>query len=276
MINQKIAIVLALYNGELYLREQINSLLSQTYKNWTLYIRDDGSLDNSVEIVYEYVKLYPEKIVFIEDNKGSLGAVQNFSYLAGQCSEPYIMLCDQDDVWIEHKIQTTYNVIQNMESIYRNMPILVFSDMKIVDEKLNIIASSFWENQKLNPDVSLDLYSILAQNVVTGCTVMINQQLKSIALPIPTDQFLHDHWLSIFGCKYGKVVYIKEPLVLYRQHEKNTLGAHNIGFKYLLTKFFTIIINLENSYKKYQYLPFETDKGKIIYKKIILNIQRLF
>jgi len=275
MRKSTLAILLALYNGETYLREQIDSILQQTFTEWKLYIRDDGSSDQSLMIVQEYISRYPEKIVLIEDGDQRIGATLNFSRLGEQCDEPYLMFCDQDDVWMEHKIETSYRAIRELEADFPHTPALVFSDLELVDKELNTLALSFWKNQKLDPEISTDLYSILAQNVVTGCTVMINRSLAQLSFPIPTQHIVHDHWLAIMACRYGKVAAIKEPLVLYRQHGENVFGAPRIGWKYFAAQLVKLFFEFRNYREKYVFLPFKVNGWKILYQKIVLNVQRI-
>ena len=115
-----LAILMATYNGEEFIREQINSILNQTYKNWKLIIHDDGSTDNTVDIIKEYTKKYPNKIILIEDNIKCNGAKENFSHLIKIAYKnfnfDYILFSDQDDIWLPNKIEVSLSKIQEMEN----------------------------------------------------------------------------------------------------------------------------------------------------------------
>lgn len=275
-MNATVGVILALYNGAPFVQDQIESILRQTYPDWILYVHDDGSTDESVSIVDRYCMLYPEKIIRIADDQRHLGATLNFSHLALLCDTPYLMFCDQDDVWEPQKIELTYHAMQSLEEAYgHDIPLLVFSDLCVVDEKLSVLSPSLWKSQKLDPKISQDLYSILAQNVVTGCTVMINRPLKNIAFPIPTCHIVHDHWLAIQACYHGKTGYIAQPLVRYRQHGKNVLGALKIGAGYFFKKMFLAIRDVRIYREKYRHLGFPVNPLWIIQRKIVLNLKRL-
>ena len=146
-----IAILMSTYNGERYLREQIDSLLSQTNKDWILYIRDDGSTDGTVLIVKEYEREYPYKIVLLEDGLGNLGSGCSFMQLLSSVNSDYYMFCDQDDVWLSDKIEKTYLKLRTMESEDIGKSVVVFTDLYIVDKSLNIISNSLWEKCHRNP-----------------------------------------------------------------------------------------------------------------------------
>ena len=112
-MDSKIEILMATYNGEKYIREQIDSIISQTYSNWTLLIRDDVSKDDTVKIIKEYEKK-DKRIKLLEDNKGNLGFVKNFEELLKNSSEDFIMFSDQDDYWLEDKIEKYINELKKI------------------------------------------------------------------------------------------------------------------------------------------------------------------
>lgn len=272
----KIDILLATYNGEKYIAEQIDSIMNQTYKDWNLIIRDDGSTDNTTKIIEEYKRLYPSKITLLKNNDKNLGASMNFSKLVEYSNADYIMFCDQDDIWQSDKIKTTFNEMKRLENSQNNkIPLMVFSDLTIVDENLNIIAKSFWNSQKLDPIISQSLYKILAQNVVTGCTIMINKKAAKQFFPIPTKYILHDHWVAINICKFGKASYIDRSLIYYRQHSNNELGAINIGYKYFYKQILYVFNNISKYKEKYTCFPFKINYIRLFWNKIYLNFKRL-
>jgi len=220
-----IDILLATYNGWKYLREQIDSILAQSCQDWQLLIRDDGSDDDTLSIIKDYVGRYPDRIKLVEDNNGHLGTSLNFQRLLENSVSEYIMFSDQDDVWLPQKIEATLNLMEATEEEYPNKPILVHTDLRVVDSQLKTIAKSMWQYQGTSPETGNDLNKVVLQNVVTGCTIMINRKAKAVSLPIPKEAVMHDWWIAISVAKHGKIVYVSDQLVLHRQHPNNTVGA---------------------------------------------------
>jgi len=234
----RIDIILATFNGEAYLAAQIASLLQQTYHNWYLIIRDDGSQDSTVDIIQRYRVQHPDKIKLINDGNLNLGAKSNFARLLTHAKADYIMFCDQDDVWLPQKIQITYDKMKTLETeLGENTPLLVHTDVKVVDPTLQVVAKSLWQYQKSDPEKGSTLRRLLLQNVATGCTVMINKPLRERALPIPNDAMMHDWWLALVAAAFGYISHISEPTLLYRQHERSDIGAKawnaHMAFLYL-------------------------------------------
>jgi len=238
-MTKRIYILLATYNGEKYLREQLDSLFRQTYQNWILWIHDDNSEDNTVNIIKEYKKKYPDKIIFLDDNVSTGGAKENFAYLLNSIDDnfDYLMFCDQDDVWLEDKIEVTLNKMLELEKENPDKPILVHTDLKVVDDKLNIISDSMFKYQKVNLNNQYDLKKLVVENVVTGCTMMLNKKLVNIVKEIPKEAVMHDWWIAIMTLKMEGIIYfLNKSTVLYRQHSLNIVGARKIGFLYYFKK----------------------------------------
>lgn len=212
-MSKKVNILMATYNGDKYIKEQIDSVLGQTYKDFNLFICDDGSTDNTIKIIQEYVSNYDN--VFLE-HSSHLGACQNFANLIrNHRDSEYIMLCDQDDVWDSKKIEKSLNVLEQ----YETEPALLYSDKVYVDENLNELNMP---NRKYK-----DTYkSLLFQCHIYGCTVMLNKRLIEI-VDIPQYASMHDHWISLLAAYYGKIIHLDEPLMLYRQHSDNVTGGVN-------------------------------------------------
>jgi len=234
---KKIDILLSTFNGEKYIKELIDSLMKQTITDWRLLIRDDGSLDNTIKIISEYAKNNPDKIVFAEDKEKHLGACQSFARILELADADYIMFCDQDDVWLEDKVEITFNKMQEIEREFRDKPILVHTDLKVVDQNLRIISESMWRYQKLQPERK-SLNYLLVQNNVTGCTMMINKKLKELVLSIPQEAMVHDWWMALIASALGEIGIVNESTILYRQHGKNDIGAKKYSLKYFLARNF--------------------------------------
>jgi len=234
MLKKTINILMTTFNGERYIEEQIESIINQTAENWKLFIRDDGSTDSTVGIIKKFVDQNPGKINYIESAKKHLGAKDNFAILLDSTNGNYFMFCDQDDVWLPDKIELTFERMLEVEGKNGNeTPILIHTDLKVVDENLHILAESFSKYQNLKPRKVKSINRLIVQNVITGCTVMINRALKDIALPFPDSAIMHDWWLGLVASAFGIVDYIDIPTVLYRQHDINEIGAKKWSFRYI-------------------------------------------
>jgi len=229
-------ILLAVYNGEKYLQEQLESIGNQTYKDWRLIVRDDGSTDGSADIVSAFRKRNPEKVFLNVNDKPAGGAKGNFLKLLGDAAAPYVMFCDQDDIWLPDKVEKTYEGMKELESDTKsNIPLLVYTDLFVVDDSLNIISDSFSDYMNLPKEVSLE--KLIIQNTVTGCTVMINTVLKDLLKEAkdPDKILMHDHFAAIISQSMGIIKKIHEPTIYYRQHQGNSIGAENadsVGYLY--------------------------------------------
>jgi glycosyltransferase involved in cell wall biosynthesis len=266
MVEQKstIEILLSTYNGEKYIETLLESLLLQTYNNWRLLVRDDGSIDNTVSIVKRYLEKYPDKIMFYEDNSFNLGPSQSFSTLLGYSKADYIMFCDQDDVWLPEKISVTFNKMIELESKSGDLPCLIHTDLYVVNQNLQVVSNSFWKYQKLNPKMN-KFRDILIQNNVTGCTVMLNRRLKELSLPIPKDAIMHDWWLALVAAAFGWIDYVSSPTIYYRQHFSNSVGAKKYSFVKLINKF----LECEDKPKVFEPTIRQSEKFLIYYKSKI-------
>lgn len=246
-----IDILLASYNGEKYIAEQIESIINQTYKDWFLYIKDDCSTDNTVHIILDYEKKYKDKIKVILSAEPSGSAKNNFFSMIKYVKNEYVMTCDQDDIWLPDKIEITYNEMKKAEKKNKDVPILVHTDLKVVDENLKVIANSLLK--LLNLDGHRDkLNYLLVQNIVTGCTVMVNRCLLSYIKKVPRYAVMHDWWMALIAASLGKIIFVEIPTILYRQHENNEVGAKNVkSIKYvflMLKKINIIKKSLNDSY----------------------------
>ena len=298
----EVAILLATYNGEKYLEEQLDSLLSQkTSKRrltvpqnhngpeegvegaglekdsskmleYKIYIHDDGSVDNTVAIIHSYAEKYPDKISLIEGPPTG-SAKNNFFYLIREVSRSsetlkasqraqndkrtreiqetqgtwidhenqgaqnrntprYYFFCDQDDVWLEDKLQVELAALKQIEKNESNRvtPSLVWCDMKVVDDQLNEISQSFSSYSHLTPD-ELDIDRCIMHGKAAGCSMACNAQLISLCCEIQETEkiIMHDWALFLIARIAGRLKYIDKPLALYRQHDRNSLGATNEG-----------------------------------------------
>jgi Glycosyltransferases involved in cell wall biogenesis len=228
-----IYIVMCTFNGEKYIREQLQSIVDNTIENWNIIILDDQSDDNTVEIIKAYQKKYPDKI-FFKVNQVKKGAIINFLngiYEVGLhiTKDDYIMLCDQDDVWNSDKIEKTMNGMNELVSAYGNhIPLLVCTDVSVVDDALNIVNGSF---RRMNHYwvSKLDFPHLMMENKVQGCTTMLNKSMAEMLDKFPQRATMHDGWLALIASAFGEIKYIDEPTMKYRQHSNNVQGS--IGYK---------------------------------------------
>ena len=260
-----VSIVMTTYNGEKYLGEQIDSILSSTYKDFELYIVDDGSQDSTKEILDNYKEKYPDKL-HVSYNETNLGVTLNFLNALSKTTAEYIMLCDQDDVWNMDKIARTLKRVKQMEIQFgKELPIAVFTDAYVVDDKLNIIHESFFRSSRLNPRL-IDLPHLLMENKLIGCTVMINQAVRRIlqSNPLPKRAKFHDGWLGLIAASTGKIGFIKDPTLFYRQHSSNVVGNRSF-FSYIISR----ISNLRRQRRALLELYIQAEEFASLYYKFI-------
>ncbi|MEE8504787.1 MAG: glycosyltransferase family 2 protein, partial [Kiloniellales bacterium] len=221
-----IDILLATYNGQAFLEEQLDSIAAQTHGDWRLIARDDGSTDRTPEILDAFRTRHPGKVVVLEDGDGNLGLVRNFSRLMAYSDAPYAAFCDQDDVWIPEKLDLSLAKMRELEREHGNgTPLLVFTDLTVVDEGLEVVHDSFWRYADLDPAAINNVSNMMIGNVVTGCTLIMNEVLRDSAVPIPDEAVVHDWWIAASASMFGKAAHIDRPTVLYRQHGGNSMGA---------------------------------------------------
>lgn len=230
---------MATFNGEKFLAQQIESILAQDYSSIRLVIRDDGSTDGTIGIVKKFMQLYPEKISLFSGEGGHLGATGSFMALVRNAGAEYVMFADQDDVWLPAKVSACMREMGKCESRYgEETPLLIHTDLRVADEELSVVAESFWQYQGLAPECD-SLNRMLVQNVVTGCTVMLNRGLLNLVRPAGAGMIGHDWWLGLIASAFGRIVYLPQAAILYRQHGKNTVGAVKWDISGMLGRFFT-------------------------------------
>jgi glycosyltransferase involved in cell wall biosynthesis len=271
----KVSICLATYNGGKYLKEQLDSIFAQSNTSWKLLIRDDGSIDNSLGIIEDYTIKYPNKITLITDKDGRIGPCMSFARLLDRANTEYIMFCDQDDVWLPNKIELTLNAMKQAEQAYPDQPLLVHTDLKVVDSNLNTICDSMWRYQRLSPEIGENLVKIMAQNVVTGCAMMINKKVKKVSTPIPKEAVMHDWWIAVNVAKHGKIMPVSIPSILYRQHVGNEKGAQKTNVLQFAKKLPSWGQLLLNHYRMIKELNFKVSFWFVLVNKIFIKIRQL-
>ncbi len=198
--------MLCTYNGERFLKAQINSLLQQTWRNIEIVISDDCSVDGTKQILEQYQNDSRFRITYQTEN---IGAIQNFEFAIRQAKGEWLAFCDQDDIWLPEKIEKLYNAIGDSW--------LVYSDSILIDEEGQSLQKNLSQLRKMS-DVT-DTRGFIFSNVVWGHAMMVKKELIAQALPIPAG-VPHDIWFAVKATALTGIRYLNEALTLYRQHSK--------------------------------------------------------
>ncbi len=224
-----IYIIMCVYNGEKYIKEQIESILHNSITDWRLYISDDGSTDRTYELAAGYAKAYPQKIILtthINAADPSIHFLEKIRDVSMKMqADDFIMLCDQDDIWYNNKIELTLEHMNHLVVKNSNKkPLLVCTDVEVVNEKKEQLAESF--RRMIHYSIKkLDTAHLLMEHKAQGCTIMINKVLADKIRQLPQVITKHDMWLEMIAVTMGKVDYVDEPTMAYRRHaEQYTAG----------------------------------------------------
>lgn len=228
-MSDKVDILVATYNGEKYLKEQLDSILSQTYNNIQIIISDDNSTDGTKTILKQYESDDRITIFYQETN---LGYIKNFEFLLSKVESALYMLSDQDDIWLPEKVEKSVEKLQT-----ENLD-LVFGDLEVVDESLNTIYASFTDYMKISRKIKNELGSYKLQylyNCMTGCTILSKKSFLDKILPLPNNSkyMVHDYWIGLVVSLYGKIGFLETPYIKYRQHGNNQIGTGKESYKYM-------------------------------------------
>ena len=230
MENKKIDILMATYNGEKYLAEQLDSIINQTYHNWNLLIRDDNSIDRTLEIIQDYQKK-DNRIKLLKDNEGNLGIVKNFEELLKNSESEFIMFSDQDDIWIENKLDVYLKTAEKIKI----KGFLLHSDAILFDKnKSNILKDTFIFKKAINKG----LENVFFNYFVQGATILISKEIKNFILPFPKEVYLHDRYIHLISELFFERIFVNEALIYYRQHGDNQIGAKNTIRELLSKRYF--------------------------------------
>ena len=211
-------VLLATYNGSLYLKEQLLSILAQTYPPHRIIISDDMSSDSTLDIVYSFINSTTKPIYLLPSPGVKLGCCKNFERLLAFSDSNYVMFSDQDDIWDLNKAEKLLNTMIYHESRHESSyPLLVHSDLRLIDSSGGFLQQSFLKYQSLNPAHN-QWHQIAMQNIVSGCSCLVNRKCIDLALPFPPSVIMHDWWLALVASRMGKVIYLDTPTISYRQH----------------------------------------------------------
>ena len=227
----EVEILLAIYNGENYVEELLDSLNRQTFKNWRILVSDDGSTDVTLSILENCRKKNSIEMHILPFEGIRLGPCKNFERLLARSSAPYVMFCDHDDVWLPQKTAMQLNEMKRLEERSGSEPCLVYSDLTPVNHDLSPRHDSFLENSRLNWYQSNNFYYICHRNPAPGCSIMLNRSAVRAVLPIGKKAVMHDWWCMLVVSKRGRVSCIKEPLLLYRFHSESFYGLKKVDEK---------------------------------------------
>lgn len=267
--NRQVAILMSTYNGERYISSQLDSIINQTHTNFRLYIRDDGSIDNTIQIINDYVNR-DSRIVLVNDSIKHRGVKNSFLWLLEQVECEYYMFCDQDDVWLPKKISESLKYITQSKV---SQPTVVCTDLFLVNQDLDIINKSMWETHHIRKLVN-NKDGLKIASMFPGCTMLFNHMAKEIALSETFEFPLHDMQISLTTYKHnGVIIPIHSSLIKYRQHSNNVVGLYS-GNKWVLNKLANIKTTVIQMIKYYNIVHDYLSVSLLKY--IILKIQHLF
>ena len=271
----KVAILLSCYNGERYLHELIHSIIHQSYQDYTLYIRDDGSTDSTFSILQTYEC---DNIVLFPQSR-NLGSKHSFLYMMSNVDSDYYMFCDQDDVWMNSKIEKSLRTIQEIEHRNPLKPTIVHTDLRLVDGNMNVIANSYWDYNKVPFEINHKYEYLCHFNDITGCAMIFNKIAREFSLPYASidmpRHLYHDSLIGLIVAKnYGVIYPLKEQKIWFRRHDSNETNPliHN---KSVFYQPFRIMSWLIEQYKRFQfYNQIKPDLfTTFIYNKILVSIK---
>ncbi|MDN6589721.1 MAG: glycosyltransferase family 2 protein, partial [Lactococcus lactis] len=217
----RVNILMSTYNGEKFVADQIESIQKQTYTDWNLIIRDDGSIDRTCEIVDDFVsKDNRIKLIRAEN----VGVIKSFHELVTDNNNAdFYFFADQDDYWLPEKLSV---MLEETKKHDNSKPVMYYTDLKVTDRNLNVTSESMIRSQ--SDHANTKLVQELTENTVTGGASMINHELAQL-WQSTNDIIMHDWYLAIVAAALGELVYIDQPTHLYRQHDSNVLGARTLS-----------------------------------------------
>lgn len=221
-------------NAGRFLDELVESLVAQTHGDWALWIRDDGSSDDTWNRIEQWRSREP-RIAWCERGEESLGSARAFGRVFAQLPRDAqaIATADADDVWMSHRLERMLGVLIANTTEYDRVrqsttgttnSILVHSDLTVVDSELRVLAPSFWRSEGIDP-AACSVRSLVIQNVAVGPTLLFNGALLAELREIPPEAKHQDWWIALVAAVTGRLVAVAEPTVWYRQHDANTAGA---------------------------------------------------
>lgn len=225
----KVSILLATYNGGKYIEQQLLSLIGQNYKGWRLFVRDDGSTDDTVELVRHYSNI-DSRIVLVKDSLGSLGCINNFLALLPYSDTCYTIFCDQDDIWLENKLEV---LVAEMDTKDDSIPQLVYCGAYSYHTKQGVAGEEIIT--KVDSVESL----LFRAGGIQGCSSLFNRKLKEKLMLYKGDTIMHDFTVAFIAVVLGETTLVNKPLMLYRQHDSNVTGYRPKNLREIKFLFFS-------------------------------------
>lgn len=229
-------IVMSVYNGERFLKEMLDSIAAQTFTDWHLVIRNNGSTDSTSAIINSFISEFTNKVTLIDSPTNEKFIPLSFGDALNHAKSQYLMYADGDDVWLADKVKMAVESITQAEKSYGvETPILVHTDLILVDEKLSVISNSMWKSQSLDPKRN-SLNQVIMHSNACGNTFIFNRALYNLITPIPHGCIMHDYWTTCIAACFGKIVAIPSGSILYRQHGANSCGAYALNVASIIGK----------------------------------------
>ena len=217
-----ISVCMATYNGQDYLKEQLDSILCQIQEEDELIVSDDGSTDQTIHILNEYQRMHQNIVVLKGPKKG---VQKNFENALKHAHGDIVFLSDQDDVWLEGKAQSVLKVFQDSKAF------VVLHNANIVDAHRNKLDQTVFELRGSKPG----LYHNLYKNAYVGCCMAFRKEVLKYALPFPDKIEMHDWWIGLVAEKMGKTILIDKPYLDYRRHDENVSSLHHHPFSKMIS-----------------------------------------
>ena len=226
MKKNTIGVIIATFNGEKFIQEQLESIISQTIKPDLMVVSDGGSIDSTIEICQAVLKKSGIEYVILQSDK-QLSVKENFEKGLRKCKTDYIFFSDQDDYWLPNKIKNTIQVMDDTGSV------LVFCNAYITDESLRAGKHTLWQQIGYEPKKTVTVYDrldgdlqkeLIRRNIITGMCMAIDVRILKDILPF-SDNTIHDSWIALVANTQGKVASINSCDVYYRQHDYNAIGT---------------------------------------------------
>lgn len=222
---KNVLILLATHNGEPWLAELFESLKAQTHSDWQLLIRDDASADGTVRLCQEFARADARVRVLPGERVKPRGPMANFEALmkvAGLTADALVFFCDQDDLWHPKKVET----FMRHRMALSGLPTLLASDLDLIGSQgEKLLPKTFWKIQNIPQDGPIEVMDLCSRNFFPGCSMCVDSDLLSKALPIPDGAIMHDWWLVLIAAAVGQIDRVRPPMTNYRQHHRNHTGA---------------------------------------------------
>lgn len=270
-----ISIAMATFNGERYIKEQIDSILSQSISNIELIICDDMSTDKTIDII----KSFDDSRIKLYINEFRLGVSRNFEKAISLCTGDYFALADQDDIWVNNKLEIQLNKYKYLREYNKQKPLLIYHDLTLIDATGNITDQSLW--QKLNFKNKNSIPHKILINIHTGCTFFFDKVSRDYYLPLLSYDLLHDHQIAIITFLQGELYPLEQQLVRFRRHNSNETSTESFTIKNRISKFFKELFNetyliheIKFAGKLLIYLKEELTQSQIKEIKFINSLQK--